>query len=207
MRSYPYIKDLFTNVLSKSKAIKGRLFLCPKMGTEINSDELGKLIDDLVIPARLEKKYPLALLMPPVSYGFYTDRKGEWETYRMMMCFLTTTYYSGTNQVMNPNPSTNTSTHTIPSDWHDMKRAAVNFIYVLNRFTKEQGLINTAFRLEQQREKIFTPVSEVGVDRASGVRLEFLASVLIGCELEDYDETDICSIEVPEKDSHPEHQL
>lgn len=207
MRSYPYIKDLFTNVLSKSKAIKGRLFVCPKMGTEINSDELGQLIQDFVVPARLEKKYPLALLMPPQSYGFYTDSKGEWEKYRLQMVFLTTTYYSGTNQIVNPNPNTKTSTHTIPQDWHDMKRAAINFIYVLNRFAKEQGLINTAFRLDQEREKSFTPVSEAGVDRASGVRLEFMASVLIGCEIEDYDESDIASIEVPEKDSHPEHQL
>jgi len=207
MKSYPFIKDLFTNVLSKSKAIRGRLFVCPKMGTEINSDELGAIIEDMVIPDRLEKKYPLALLMPPVSFGQYTSSKGEWEKYRFMMCFLTTTFYSGTNQTMNPNPNTKTSKHTVPQDWHDMKRCAVSFITVLNRFVISQGLINTSFRLDQERDKVITPVSEIGTNRVSGVKLEFMASIFIGCELEDYDEEDICSIEIPAADSHPEHQL
>jgi len=207
MKSYPFIKDLFTNVLSKSKAIKGRLFVCPKNGTEINSDELGAIIKDLVVPERLEKKYPLALLMPPVSFGQYTAANGEWEKYRFMMCFLTTSYYSGTNQTMVPNPNTKTSMHTIPQDWHDMKRCAVNFITVLNRFIKSEGLINTSFRLDQERDKVITPISEIGANGVSGVRLEFMASVFIGCELEDYDAEDICSIEVPADDSHPEHKL
>jgi len=211
MISYPFIQDLFTNVLSKSKAIKGRLFVCPKNGTEINSDELYALIEDLVVPNRLEKKYPLALLMPPVSFGQYTTwptaGNGEWEKYRFMMCFLTTTYYSGTNQTMTPNPKTKTSLHTIPQDWHDMHRCAVNFIRVLNRFIKSEGLINTSFRLDQERDKVITPISEIGTNRVSGVRLEFNGSVFIGCELEDYDAEEVCSIEVPAADSHPEHQL
>lgn len=207
MISYPYIQDLFTNILMKSRGIKGRFFLCPKMGTEINSDELMQVIHDLVIPARLEKKYPLALMMPPQSFGKYTDTKGEWETYRIVMFFLTTTYYSGSNQTMNPNPSTKTSTHTIPQDWHDMKRCAVNFVNVLNRVIRSEGLFNTTIRLNQERDKMITPVSMVGVDRVSGVQLEFMASLFIGCELEDYAEEDIASIEMPVLDSHPEHQL
>ena len=206
MKSYPFIKDLFTNVLSKSKAIKGRLFVCPKLGTEVNSDELGAIIEDLVVPADRDKKYPLALLMPPVSFGNYTGG-AEWEKYRFMMCFLNTTYYSGTNQTMVPNPNTKTSMHTVPQDWHDMHRCAVNFITVLHRFIKSEGLIKTSFRLDQERDKSITPISEISTKRLSGVRLEFMASVFIGCELEDYDADEICSIEVPADDSHPEHQL
>lgn len=207
MRSYPFIQELFTNVLDKSRAIKGRLFLCPKWGIEINSDELEQVMKDLVVPARMEKKYPLALLMPPTSFGKYTLRHAEWESYRFTMCFLTTSYYSGTNQIVNPNPSTKTSTHTIPQDWHDMKRCAANFINVLDRLIRRESLMNTDFRLDQERDRVMTPITEVGVNRISGVRLEFNASVLIGCELEDYDEDDILSIEIPVKDSHPEHQL
>lgn len=207
MISYPYIQDLFTNVLTKSRAIKGRLFVCPKFGTEINSDELGQIIENLVIPERLTKKYPLALLMPPQSFGKYTDKGGEWEKYRIMMCFLTTTYYSGTNQTVNPNPNTKTSMHTVPQDWHDMKRCAINFITVLDKYSRRQGLIAKTFRLDQERDKIITPVSEIGADKCSGVRLEFMVSMFIGCELEDYDEADILSIEEPMLDSHPEHQL
>lgn len=207
MRSYPFITDLFTSVLCKSRGVQGRLFLCPKMGTEINSDELGTLLKDFVVPDRLEKKYPLVLLMPPVSYGKYTDTKGEWDQYRFVSFFLTSTYYSGTNQIMNPNPSTKTSMHTIPQDWHDMKRCATNFIYVLDKFTRKSGLINTGFRLDQERNKTITPVSEIGIDRASGVMMEFFGSVSIGCKLEDYDEEAVDTIQVPEEDNHPEHQM
>lgn len=207
MRSYPFITDLFTAVLSKSKAIQGRLFLCPKMGTEINSDEFGALMKDLVVPDRLGKKYPAALLMPPQSYGKYTDKNGEWDEYRFVMFFLTTTYYSATNQTVNPNPNTKTSTHTIPQDWHDMKRCAVNFIYVLDKFIRKELLINKAFRLDQEVKKKITPVSEIGADRASGVMMEFFGSVAIGCKLEDYDPDVVDTIQVPEEDNHPEHQL
>lgn len=203
----PYIQDLFTNVLSKSRAIKGRLFMCPDLGTEINTDELGAIIEDVVVPDRLEKFCPLSLLMPPVSMGQYTAKNGEWEKNRFIMFFLTTSYYSGTNQIMTPNPSTKTSKHTIPQDWHDMKRCAISFIYVLNKVCREKGLINTSFRLDQERDKIITRVSKIGNKRLSGVRLEFIGSVFIGCELEDYDEEDIASIELPKADSHPEHQL
>lgn len=202
-----FIQELFTNVMSKSRGMRGRLFLCPDFGTEINTDELGVIIEDLVVPDRLEKFCPLSLLMPPVSQGQYTTKKNGWEKNLFTMFFLTTSYYSGTNQTINPNPNTKTSKHTIPQDWDDMKRCATNFIYVLNKFSKDQGLINTSFRLDQERDQVITRVSKIGTKRLSGVKLEFMGSVFIGCELEDYDVDEIASIEVPEADSHPEHQL
>jgi hypothetical protein len=207
MISYPYIEDLFKNILAKSRGIKGRFFLCPKLGTEMNSDELGQVIQDLVVAKRLEKKAPLSLMMPPKSFGNYIDIGGEWEENEFVIAFLTTTYYSGTNQTMNPNPNTKTSMHTIPQDWHDMKRCAVNFITVLDKVTRTNGLVNKTFRLNQQNKKMITPLSEIGAERMSGVLLRFYGSLFIGCNLEDYDETDILSIELPELDSHPEHQL
>lgn len=207
MRSYPFIAELFKNVLIKSRAIEGRSFVCPKQGREINSDELGQVIQDLVIAERLEKKYPLALWMPPTAYGVYTDPKGEWERFTITGFFLNPAYYSGINQTLSPNASTRTSTHTIEQTWHDMKRCAVNFITVLDRFSRTEGLVKNKFRIDQNREKIITPVSEIGIDKASGVRLDFAFALMIGCELEDYSESDIESITVPLDDSHPEHQL
>lgn len=207
MIGIPFINDLFTNILLKSNAIKGRFFICPKLGTEINSDELGQVIQDLVIPNPLEKKYPITLMMPPVCYGSYTNRSGEWENWLFNFFFLTSTYYSGTNQIMSPNISTGTSTHTIPQDWHDMKRCAVNFITSLDMVIRSNGLMKDKLRIDQSRQKIITHVSNIGTDRASGVRLQFGADVFNGCVLEDYSEGDISSITIPEDDSHPEHQL
>jgi len=88
-----------------------------------------------------------------------------------------------------------------------MKRCAQNFITVLDKFSRTQGLVKTKFRLTQDREKVITPVSNIGVDNTSGVRLDFGFSLMIGCEIEDYSEADISSITVPLDDSHPEHPL
>lgn len=213
MRSYPFIDELFRNVLEKSTAIAGRSFICPKQGTEINSDELGQVIQDLVDPLRLTKKYPLAIWMPPTAYGQYRVQNnrlpaGEWERYVITGFFLTPAHYTaGDNKTLNPNKSTRTSTHTVMQTWHDMKRCAQNFITVLDKFTRSEGLVANSFRLDHQRDKIISPVSGIGVDNASGVRLDFGFELMIGCELEDYSENDIAGITVPVADSHPEHQL
>lgn len=206
MISYPFQSELFKNILAKSNAIEGRFFVCPNMGREINSDELGQVIKDLFDPSGLGKKYPLCLQMPPVSYGFYTDRNGEWEKYRGTLFFLTSSYYDGNNQIKVPNPSTRTSMHMIPHDWHDMKRCSVNFITVLDRFTRLKGLVKDKFRVDQERERVTTPRSQIGTDKASGVQLDMSWSQFIGCEIEDYKEDEIESIIIPEDDSHPEHQ-
>lgn len=207
MNSYPFQSELFKNILEHSKAIEGRFFVCPNMGREINSDELGQVIKDIFDNSGLKKKYPLCLQMPPICYGYFSDSKGEWEMYKGILFFLTSTYYDGNNQVKSPNTATGTSTHTIPEDWHDMKRAAVNFVRVLNSLTRSKGLINTRFRLTQDKEKIITPVSQIGVDKASGVRLDLWWSQFTGCVIEDYDEGEISDIVIPEEDSHPEHAL
>lgn len=206
MIGYPFLNELFTNVLSKSKAIEGRFFLCPKMGREINSDELDQALKDIVFPNPLAKKYPLSLGMPPVISGDYTERGNRWERVRGTILFLNTTFYSSTGQVMEPNKATGTSTHTIIQDWHDMKRAAVNFVRVLDKLQRKRGLGVDKFRIEDYEQQI-TPVSLIGIDRVSGVRLDYTCSLYVGCDLEDYQEVDIANIEIPSDDSHPEHQL
>jgi hypothetical protein len=206
MISYPFITDLFTNVLAKSKAIGGRFYLCPRNGNEINSDELEQVIQEVVLPATVQK-YPLALLMPPRSRGKFTNTKqGEWESYRFIMFFLKTTYADSANQVIDRNSRTGTSMHSVPMDWHDMKRAATGFVRVLARVQRSALLINDKFRLDDD-DRLVDPVSMIGKDRVSGVRLEFGGSLFVGCELEDYNESDLNSIIIPELDSHPEHKL
>ncbi len=206
MKALPYIKDLFKAVSGLSIAIEGRFYLCPRNGQEINWDEMGKLLQDLVRPDRTQKKYPIHLMMPPVITGDYTD-KDPWAQFRSTHFFLNTTFYTGTSQTMNPNPATRTSTHTVDDNWHDMMRCAVDFTRALNRVQRVKSLVNESFRLDQQRERVIIPVTEVGADRLSGVRLELFGSVYIGCEMEDYDTEDLDAIVIPAADSHGQHQL
>lgn len=207
MIGYPFIEELFTNILQKSKAVEGRFFLCPNLGREMNSDEMGQVIQDLFSAGPIPKKYPLVLMMPPVINGSYAFNKGEWEDWRITLFFLNTTYYKGDNQPKNNNPNTKTSTHTIPQDWHDMKRAATDFIRVLDKVQRLQSLVSGKVRLSQERAQQVEVKTQIGIDKASGVRLDFMISVFIGCELEDYELDDIADIEIPVDDSHPAHQL
>jgi hypothetical protein len=206
MIGLPFISELFTNILQYSKGIEGRFFYCPKGGAEINTDDLDQVIKDN-FAKDTDKKYPLDIMMPPVSFGNYTDANGEWEKYKFIHFFLTTTYFSGTNQLKNPNVNTRTSTHTILQDQHDMGRCARNFIYMLDKVCRTKRLINGKIRLDQDYERIITPVTKVGNNNLSGVRLDFRANVFNGCALEDYDIADVAAITIPSDDSHPEHQL
>lgn len=207
MTSYPFIEDLFSSIMKKSRAIQGRFFMCPRYGVEISSDQLEQVLTDEVKPIT-GSKYPLALMMPPRSVSEFLDNQ-QWEHYRAVMFFLTTSYTTGTGQVKTPNKATRTSTHTIPQDWHDMKRAAIGFIRVLDIFHRKHRLHTNLFRLggSGKNEKILDPVSLTGLDRVSGIRLDFSFSLFTGCELEDYNINDIDSITVPPADSHPEHKL
>ncbi|SFW16126.1 hypothetical protein [Chitinophaga sancti] len=206
MTSYPFIETFFKSVLEQSKGIQGRFHLCPRFGLEINSDQLESVINDDIKPVS-GRKYPMALMMPPRSQGSFTGVFGEWETYRAVMFFLNTTYYTGNNQVKAPNPNTRTSTHSITEDWHDMKRCAVNFLRVLDRIQRQKGLTTYVFRLSTTQQSMIDPVSSIGSDRVSGVRLDFQFSLMVGCDIEDYTTEGISSITVPVADPHPEHKL
>lgn len=205
MTSYPFIEELFRAVLGKSKAIEGRFAVSKLAGQEINSDILAKEIQDLFTQP-VGKKYPLAIMLPPRSQGNYVDGSMEWEKYHTQIFFLTPSNYTGTNQVLNPNIATGTSTHTVPQTWHDMKRSGIGFLRVLRQLEKLHQLPKDKFRLAST-ERMFTPVTEVGTDMACGVSLQFAFSVMIGCTLEDYNSSDIAGITIPALDSHPEHQL
>lgn len=207
MISYPYIEELFKAVLAKSNAVQGRFIICPNNGRELNSDELGNLISDEFKSQQMEKKYPLAAMMPPISSGNYSDAVNEWEQYRCSIFFLNTVFYSGTNQVVFPNASTQTSKHTVVQTWHDMKRAAVNFVRAVDRVSRKRGLIRGVFRVAPGKQHIITPVTKVGADLSSGVRLDMSVELFTGCTIEDYTESEILNINLPEGDSHPEHTL
>lgn len=197
MTSYPYLIDLFKGILTRSKAMQGRFHISYRYGAqEINSDQLGELLKDFTDT----KKYPMVLMVAPRSHLMPSVRAGEWELYRCILFFVKTMFYNevGTSSM---NSKTKTSLHTVPEDWHDMHRCAVNFVRQLDSVQRAQQRL---FRLPKTTSLIM-PISGVGTDRTVGVRLDFDIELYLGCELEDYDEyvieLDIIS------DSHPEHKL
>ncbi|SHK92991.1 hypothetical protein SAMN05444266_101622 [Chitinophaga jiangningensis] len=206
MIGIPYINDLFRAVLSKSKAIAGRFHICPRYGAEISADQLEQVLKDDVKP-QTGAKYPLVLMMPPRMAG--QPGQSEWTTYRLVLFFLTTSYLTSDGQVKWQNKATLTSTHSIDGDWHDMHRAGHCFIQALQHIDRHHKLHSNFFRLglKSQKEFLIDPISMIGLDNVSGIRLEFQVQLFPGCDLEDYNLDDLLSLTVPVIDSHPEHKL
>ncbi len=206
MLNYLFLQELFKNILAHSKTIRGRFITSPRYGGEINTDNLEQIIQELATD-KIIKEYPLALLLPPKADIEYL-REGSWENYQIILFFLTPTYYSSATKVHNtkwPNKSTGTSRHSIIMDWYDMRRAALDFLRVLDSLSlvpTEQPL----YRIVKGPVYI-DPASLQGVDRVSGVRLQFNMQIWTGCELEDYEEIDIAKIIIPKDVKHPIHEL
>lgn len=202
MTGYPYIIDLFTAVLSSSKAIGGRFHVSNLYGAqEINSDNLGNIVDG--IPAAIDKKkYPLSMIAPPHSYFKPSDQKGEWERFNIVQFFVTSTFYNEKG-IVNQNLKTATSNHKVEWDWHDMKRVAFNFMRALHNLQRTTR--PSLFRLPSTNSILCIPVSNVGVDRVSGVRIHYDIEIFVGCEKEDYEEYPV-NLTV-NLDSHAEHNI
>lgn len=197
MTGLPYILDLFQGILDTSKAIEGRFHVAYRYGgQEINSDQMGEVLKDIQLP---DKKYPLAALIPPNSTGYINEKESSWLRYRIILCFMKTTFYDGNNEISLPNPKTKTSMHTVPDDLHDMMRCAVNFIKRLDLIQRKSKVL---FRFPKNLV-LFTPMSTIGVDRATGIKAHFDLDVFLSCNTEDYDEYDTDLVISP--DSHPEH--
>ncbi len=200
MTGYPFIRELFTNVLQKSKAIGGRFHLCPRSGAEFNNPTL----EDIIGPTITAQKFPLVAMMPPTMRGDTKFNSAAYQDVNCVLFFLTGSYIGPQGQALDPNPLTGTSQHQIYHDWHDMKRAAEDFVRVLDRLQRTTTLKNY-FRLTGDQDKIYHPVSIVGAERASGIRLDLACQLFVGCEIEDYSMENLSEIIIPAPDSHPNH--
>lgn len=204
MTSYQYIIDLFTAILGNSKAIQGRFHVAHRYGMQdINFDQLGEVITQTV-PIKTAK-YPLAIMPSPHSRVTYRGRQDGWERFRIILFFCKTSYTDSQNKVQTPNVKTKTSLHTIPQDWHDMKRCANNFIRALMAVQDAQKA--STFRLPSN-EVLHVPFSIIGADNVSGVKSDFDFDLFTGCDpIEDYINDEYPTNLELELDSHPEHAL
>lgn len=204
MTSYPFIKDLYTNILMQSRNIEGRFHIFSSLsGSEINQDNFNELLKDLVVP-KDGKKYPGSFLMAPRSVGKYNAVQDEWEKYFMTQFFLTTTNYSSNNQPQSVNRNTQTSTHTVEQTWHDMRRCAIDFIRTGKQFVAKNMLQSSLFRFTND-DVVIAPVTIVGADRLSGVRMDYKIEMFTGCAIDDYADGAVNDIPVPAADSHAWH--
>lgn len=205
MNSYSYIQEFFRAILIQSKQIQGRFYILPKYGQEINSDSIGQLVAEVAQGAQ----YPLVAMMPPKSVGYFSTNN-EWEDYFFELFFLTTTYYTGNNEITDLNETTNTSSRSVIDEWETMKLAAVDFIRVLRLVqkganTESLNMLNNIFRLPNDKLPI-TPVSFQTSNRLSGVRISFKASLFLGCDITDYNSGALITLP-PQQESQFQAQL
>jgi hypothetical protein len=172
-----YGKDgLFHNVVNKSAVFAGRYGVLPKGGGDLNQNNI---LAGIEFP---KAKYPGVFCLPPVSQLPATVQQAQWECFTFRLFFLCTTHNTGDNQIKSPDPSTNTSLHTVPMDWSDMKTLALNF---MNALEKLQMKIIKEFRLKQNEPWRIVRLSNVQNDNLSGVMLQFLGEIATPCEFND----------------------
>ena len=187
MSDYTYISNLCKAVLEKSKQIQGRFYILPKKGLELNTDDLDQIIN--TIPPD-QPCSPIAVMVPPRAYGDY-GIENEWEQFEFTIFFLQTTYYNGANQISEVNPYTQTSMKTILEHWDEMKLSATGFMRTLQKVQRgvnstNTNMLNNLFRLDSGK-KIIDPVSYIGANRYSGVRLTFNGTLFIPCTNDDFE--------------------
>lgn len=172
-----YGKDgLFHQVVKQSAILNGRYVILPNGATDLNA---GNILSGIELP---KEKYPLVATLPPVSD--VPQANDKWESFYFRMLFLCTSGYTGDNKIKYPDPLTNTSTHTVPMDWNDMKNLAFGFMKALESI-QTRPASRGVWRLSQQTTWRITRVSNAGNEKTSGVLLQFGASLAIDCEFTD----------------------
>jgi hypothetical protein len=210
MIGVPFIKSLFSAILSKSKVINGRFYICPFWGQELNKGNIEEIVSWVQPHLPSGQKYPAALLMPMKSAGnmqYDGDNSVEnaYNTIECTMVFVTNAYVTGQNQVSSPAEGTNQPTHTIPDTWHDMERCAGDFMKVIYNGILAQGLQSTIF-ISEKRPQELIEVTNKSNDSVSGVLMRFYICLASGCGIEDYPEEYLKEIQWPEvTDTHPLH--
>ena len=179
------IDGLFHNIVKQSAVFNGRYAVLLKGGADLN---LNNIITTLELP---EAKYPGVFCLAPISDLPATIQQAPWECFYMRLFFLCTTGYTGDNQIKSPDPLTNTSLHSVPMDWNDMKTLALNFMNALEQVQKRT---RSAFRLKQSGEWRIARLSKVQNENLSGVVMQFQAEIAAPCEFTDIN---IADIELP----------
>lgn len=186
-----YGKDgLFHNIVKKSEVMDGRYFIL-NSGHDLN---LNNLLASIELP---KENYPCVCCLPPASDS---DGFGAMETVQFRLLFLTKSNVTGDNQFKDPDADTNTSLHTTPEDWSDMKAICMGFMRALE---KAQMKILKTFQLKQGTSWRILRISNMNNVDVNGVMIVFSARIDVDCM---YEDIAIDDIDVNSLINHQPHQ-
>lgn len=195
-----FLYQLFLNILKKSTVIEGRFHVSKGYGNDLNANNFDEVIKDALSTITTARKYPVAILFPPVeAIGDYN--KG-WSSFKLKMFFVTTSFYDGFGDIKAINNFNNTSDHPITYDWKDMRECAGNFRVIFDKLTRNRSLLGI-IRNGQKGNDIVERFSLSNNDRISGVSISFEVELFMPCSLTDYSDNDISLIEIPSQNIHP----
>lgn len=182
----------FQNILSKSSVIDGNFTIVPGYGADLNFEQAGETIINVVKP----KRYPLVALFPPVEV--IRDNVIQYKL-KFIFCVQTGNGSLGIKDIK----SNNTSGHPIIYDWKDMRECAVNFFQVISDLGK---ITPKPFNVTKDSNYI-ERFSEMGTAKLSGVVLSFDFTILNNtkCENSEYSISnlkDLLSLD----NIHPQHK-
>lgn len=185
-------EGLFHQLTKASKIMNGRYAVLPN-GGDINK---GNLLSGIELPKG--GKYPMVCCMAPFS-TLPGSVENQFETFDFTIFFLAKSKVDGDNKLKKPDPSTNTSLHTTPEDWSDMKEVMMGW---MNSLEKAGRQLQHYFRLSSKGAWVIGRISHLGNDDVNGVYIRFSASIFDPCEFPDMDESKLENIILP---SHPQH--
>ena len=189
---------LFGDIIAKSKVMK-RFVTAPFYGDDLNKNNLGEQLQDVYNAIQDGKKYPLCLMFPPVEFP---DFENNWSRFNCKLFFLTPPY-DDSHGTANRNPFSSLSEHTIQQTWKDMNVCAKGF---------KKALIEIVYKNTQKGLRlpesaiVIQRFTQQGNDGVAGVSLTFDIDLMIDCEMEDYDESEINSFQFDNSELHPHHE-
>lgn len=175
--------NLFEQIIAKSKTIK-RFVVAPGYGNELNKNNLGEILTDIIGGISDGVKYPLCVMFPPVEVPDYDN---NWSKFKCRMFFLTPQNKVATGN-STFNKKNNLSKITKIDNWKDMRNSAIDFRKAFQEITEKNR--QSGIR-DGQSMDVIDRVSDVANDVLAGVGISFDVDVFIGCEITDYSQEDI----------------
>ena len=194
------VYQLFKDIIAKSKVIR-RFIVAPQYGVELNKNNLGEILTDVIGGISDGEKYPLCIMFPPIEIPNYDT---NWRRFKIKMFFLTTQYNDSLG-TQNVNFNNNLSQHSIIETWKDMSSCAIDFRKTIKEITSY--IIEYGIRDVETTEVIFR-YSDIGNDNTAGVSIDFEIDLANDCEIKDYsiDDEFIKSIIKNIKELHENHE-
>lgn len=189
-----YLYQLIENILKASDSVQGRFFVAEGYGNDVNANNYDNIIKDALSSLKIEnKKYPIAVLMPPVDQE--TPKQNGWYNYSLKLFFIT---LNGQDQngIKNVDFALNVSQQQIYEDWSAMRIIAGDFREAFNLVTKGKSLLGSV-RESQTVPAQYERYSKMNNDGCNGVSINMAVQLFRGCEITDYPEGFINDVVLP----------